>query len=66
MLTRLQLGLIEHNGVLPDSFLAELHQLDSQDARFPGLSRLLLSATHLVHLDLYDIPRSGYITPDVI
>jgi len=31
---------------------------------FPGLQRLLLSATHLVQLHLRSIPHSGYISPD--
>ena len=33
---------------------------------FPGLPTLLLSATHLVHLDLWKIPHSGYISPEAI
>ena len=33
---------------------------------FPGLPTLLLSATHLVHLDLWGIPYSGFIPPDVM
>jgi hypothetical protein len=30
---------------------------------FPGLPALLLTATHLVHLTLSDIPHSGYFSP---
>ena len=30
---------------------------------FPGLPKLLLSATHLVDLDLWNIPDAGYISP---
>jgi hypothetical protein len=33
---------------------------------FPGLPKLLLTATHLVYLSLYNTPRSGYIPPDVM
>ena len=33
---------------------------------FPGLPKLLLSATHLVDLDLYGIPRSWYIPPEAM
>ena len=33
---------------------------------FPGLPKLLLSATHLVDLRLLDIPHSGYITPEAM
>ena len=32
----------------------------------PGLPKLLLSATHLVHLDLSHVPHSGYISPEVM
>ena len=31
-----------------------------------GLPKLLLSATHLVRLYLYNIPHSGYISPEVM
>jgi hypothetical protein len=33
---------------------------------FPALPKLLLSATHIVHLSLCNIPRSGYIPPEVM
>jgi hypothetical protein len=33
---------------------------------FPGLPKLLLSATHLVRLELFNIPHSGYISPEAI
>jgi hypothetical protein len=33
---------------------------------FPGLPNLLLSATHLVHLYLHNIPHSGYISPEAM
>jgi hypothetical protein len=33
---------------------------------FPGLPKLLLSTTHLVDFHLLNIPRSGYIPPEVM
>ena len=33
---------------------------------FPGLPKLLLSATHLVQLNLWRIPHSGYFSPEVL
>ena len=56
--------------VLPDSFLGgsapRLQTLVFQGIPFPGLPRLLLSATHLVTLSLFDIPHSGYIPPEAM
>ena len=56
--------------VLPDSFLGEsaprLRFLRLHSIPFPGLSRLLLSPTHLVRLYLHNIPHSGYISPEVM
>ncbi len=53
--------------VVPDSFLggsaARLRSVELDGIPFPGLPKLLLSATHLVHLFLSDIPHSGYISP---
>ena len=55
---------------LPDSFLGEsaprLQYLTLSRIPFPGLPKLLLSATHLVELHLVDIPHSGYISPEAI
>jgi hypothetical protein len=72
-LTDLQLSTYEFDGpesILPDSFLGgtapRLRSLGLYDVPFPGLRKLLLSATHLVDLDLYGIPRSGYIPPEVM
>ena len=52
---------------IPDSFLGgsapRLRSLDLSDISFPGLPELLLSATHVVELHHFDIPRSGYISP---
>jgi hypothetical protein len=71
-LTDLDLGIFEDGPgpKLPDSFLGgtapRLRSLDLYDVPFPGLPKLLLSAAHLVHLDLCEIPRSGYIPPVVM
>ena len=56
--------------VLPDSFLEgsapRLRQLTLVASPFPGLPKILLSATHLVDLRLIGIPHSGYISPEVM
>jgi hypothetical protein len=56
--------------VLPDSLLGgsapRLRYLALEAIPFPGLPNLLLSATHLVILDLRDIPHSGYISPEAM
>jgi hypothetical protein len=55
---------------LPDSFLGgsvpRLQRLWLILIPFPGLPKLLLSATHLVDLRLIDIPHSGYISPEAM
>ena len=57
-------------GVIPDSFLGgsapRLRHFDLSGIPFPGLTNLLLSATHLIHLFLRDIPHSGYISPEAM
>ena len=70
-LTRLALGGFEADGPkLPDSFLGgtapRLRLLDLWGISFPGLPKLLLSATHLVYLHLYYISHSGYIPPETM
>jgi hypothetical protein len=54
--------------VLPDSFLGgsapRLRYFLLDGTPFPGLPKLLSSATHLVHLWLTNIPDSGYISPE--
>jgi hypothetical protein len=54
--------------VIPDTFLGgsapHLRNLDMDCISFPGIPNLLLSATHLVRLDLSDVPLSGYISPE--
>jgi hypothetical protein len=55
---------------LPDSFLGgstpRLQFLELNGIPFPGLPKLPLSATHLVGLDLMNIPHSGYISPEAV
>ena len=56
--------------VVPASFLGgsapSLHELCLNYISFPGLPKLLLSATHLVYLNLWGIPQSGYISPEIM
>ena len=56
--------------VIPDSFLdgsaPRLRTFSLSGIPFPGLPKLLSSATHLVKLSLYNIPHSAYISPEVI
>jgi hypothetical protein len=56
--------------ILPDSILGgtapRLQSISLEGISYPGLPKLLLSATHLVDLSLYDIPISGYIPPEVM
>ncbi|KAF8481633.1 hypothetical protein DFH94DRAFT_402866 [Russula ochroleuca] len=56
--------------VAPDSFLGgstpRLQNLKLEWFPFPGLLKLLLSATNLVTLCLIRIPRSGYISPEAM
>jgi hypothetical protein len=55
---------------LPDSSLGgsapRLEYLRLEGIPFPGLPKLLLSATQLVVLDLDNIPHSGYFPPEAI
>ena len=56
--------------VVPNSFLSgsapRLRSLCLDGILFPGLPKLLLSATGLVDLSLLNVPHSGYISPDAI
>jgi hypothetical protein len=69
-LTNLWLHSFETVPVVPDSFLGgsapRLEDLQLNRIPFPGLPKLLLSATHLVALHLGYIPHSGYISPDTM
>ncbi len=56
--------------VIPDSFLDGsapcLRSFSLIGIPFPGFPKLLLSATHLVELRLFNIPHSGYISPEAM
>ena len=56
--------------VIPDSFLGgsapRLQHFQLLGIPFPGLPKLLSSATHLVSLSLTSIPHSGYISPEAM
>jgi hypothetical protein len=56
--------------ILPESFLGgsapRLQLLRLDRIPFPGLPTLLSSATHLVDLNLENIPHSGYISPEAM
>ena len=60
----------ETMSVFPDSCLGGsapgLEDLSLNGIPFPGLPNLLLSATHLVTLELNNIPHSGYFPPEAI
>ena len=43
-----------------------LQSLELRSIPFPTLPKLLLTATDLVYLGLWNIPHSGYISPEVI
>ena len=66
-LTNLRLWSLGATQVIPDSFLGgsapRLRILHFYSIPFPGLPKLLLTATHLVQLYLHCIPHSGYISP---
>ena len=72
-LTHLELDMNKDNEsppILPNSFLGgstpRLRSLHLLNVPFPALPNLLLSATHLVYLDLRDIPCSKYIPPEAM
>ena len=56
--------------VVPDSFLGgsapRVRNLTLVHIPFPGLPKLLLSATQLARLSLHQIPHSGYISPEAM
>jgi len=56
--------------VLPDSFLGgsapRLQKLSLTSIPFPSIPKLLLSSNGLVELSLWNIPDSGYISPDAM
>ena len=70
-LTRLIINLGRKTvAVLPDLFLGgsapRLRVLELHCISFLGLPKLLLSTTHLTDLRLYDIPHSGFISPEAM
>jgi hypothetical protein len=69
-LTDLRLSFNEELPIIPDSFLGgfapSLRVLILDGIPFPGLPKLLLSATYLVYLHLNNIPHSGYISPEAV
>ena len=69
-LVALTLSLLSFSSVLHDSFLGgsapRLRYLCLHAIPFPGLPKLLLTATHLVELHLHNIPHSGYISPEAM
>src|SRR5258708_5737056 len=72
-LTDLTIWWQDDHGAAPivlESFLGgsapRLRHLSLNRIPFPGLPKLLLSATHLVDLHLWDVPNSGYFTPEAI
>ena len=56
--------------ILPDSFLGgsapHLRLISFGHIPFPGLPKLLLSAIHLVELRVWNIPHSGYFSPETM
>jgi hypothetical protein len=56
--------------VVPTSFLGGsapgLQSIYMEHIPFPGLPTLLLSATHLVDLNLLQIPHAGYFSPEAM
>jgi hypothetical protein len=65
--------MLFHNGQMApvsDSFLGgsapRLRSLQLDQIPYPGLPKLLLSATHLTNLHLERIPHSGYIPPEAM
>ena len=66
----LSFAALSYRPDLPDSFLGgsvpRLRFLYLYSIPFPGLPKLLLSAAHLVKLHLFNIPHSGYISPEAM
>jgi len=56
--------------VLPESFLGGsapvLRHFSLWDIPFPSFPKFILSATRIVYIGLFDIPHSGYISPEVM
>jgi hypothetical protein len=56
--------------VLPETFLGgfapRLQSFILLGIPFPSFPKFVLSATHIIHLHLFNIPNSGYISPDAM
>jgi len=69
-LTHLDLLSDVDSAALPDSFLdgsaSRLRTLRLRSIQFAALGKLLSSASDLVELSLWDIPHSGYISPNAM
>ena len=69
-LTSLSLSSSGKVTIVPDSILggsaSRLQELSLDNILFPGLPKLLLSATHLVHLQLTTIPHPEYFSLDTV
>jgi hypothetical protein len=69
VLTHLELGIEDEVQPVDSLFggcAPHLQSLSLDRIPFPGLQKLLSSTAHLVHLDLWRIPHSGYISPKVM
>jgi len=70
VLEHLQLGSREmvESLILPSGFLGEstprLRRINLDGTPFPSLPRLLVTAVDLVSLRLYEIPNTGYFSPE--
>jgi hypothetical protein len=67
------LGLSEDSQsepVLPETFLGgsapQLEYFDLNGIRFPTFPQFILSSTHIQSLSIYDMPHSGYISPNAM
>ena len=57
---------IDVNSFLGGSAPPHLQSLRFSGIPIPGLPKLLLSATHIVRLELSEIPHSGYFSPEAM
>ena len=69
-LTEMWFSSVYNTAVVPNSFLGGstplLRKFFMRRISFPGLPKLLLSATHLDYLNLEEIPHSGYFSPEAL